>query len=138
MSVVHNGSVESFDDVAGFGLVVDASSSRAYFFHCTEIADGSRTVLPGTDVTFSLSAGHCGRWEARGVRVGTSAEDSFACPVCGSIIVGGARSYEICGICGWEDDAVQYDDPTYARGANAMSLNDARTAWVKAQRSVLG
>ena len=35
-------------------------------------------------------------------------------------------TYEICAICGWEDDPVQFDDPDYRGGANGPSLNEWR------------
>jgi hypothetical protein len=37
--------------------------------------------------------------------------------------------YEICEICGWEDDPVQSADPDYAGGANEESLNECRAKW---------
>ncbi|WP_407643969.1 CPCC family cysteine-rich protein [Dongia deserti] len=38
-------------------------------------------------------------------------------------------SYEICGVCNWEDDPVQSADLNYRGGANKMSLNEARQHW---------
>lgn len=35
-------------------------------------------------------------------------------------------TYQICPVCGWEDDNVQYYDPNFSGGANEMSLNEAR------------
>lgn len=35
-------------------------------------------------------------------------------------------TYQICPVCGWEDDNVQYHDPYFRGGANEVSLNDAR------------
>jgi hypothetical protein len=32
----------------------------------------------------------------------------------------------VCPVCFWEDDALQFDDPTFAGGANEMSLISAR------------
>lgn len=60
------GRVASFDDAAGFGEVESDQGTR-YFFHCTQIADGSRTIEPGTPVDFELRPGHLGRWEATAV-----------------------------------------------------------------------
>jgi hypothetical protein len=37
--------------------------------------------------------------------------------------------FEICPLCGWEDDDIQNDDPDYAGGANKLSLNDYRAQW---------
>ena len=34
--------------------------------------------------------------------------------------------YDICPICFWEDDGVQFADPDYEGGANEESLNAAR------------
>jgi hypothetical protein len=36
----------------------------SYPFHCTQIADGTRTIDVGTAVTFEVRAGAMGRWEA--------------------------------------------------------------------------
>jgi hypothetical protein len=35
-------------------------------------------------------------------------------------------SYDICRLCGWEDDNVQLADPHYRGGANEMSLAEAQ------------
>ena len=37
--------------------------------------------------------------------------------------------YEICEVCGWEDDPVQRKDKDFAGGANELSLNEARKQW---------
>ena len=56
------GTVASFDQAVGLG-VVEAAGGR-YPFHCTQIGDGSRTIEPGTEVTFIVLAGRQGTWEA--------------------------------------------------------------------------
>ena len=33
---------------------------------------------------------------------------------------------QICPVCFWEDDGVQFDDPDFTGGANRPSLNQAR------------
>ena len=57
-----------------------------------------------------------------------SAHDRFACPCCGFLTrpreVPG--SFAICPVCRWEDDNLQFADPTYASGANRISLNEAK------------
>lgn len=59
------GTVAEFDEARGLGTVeVDGA---AYPFHCTAIADGSRTIEVGTAVTFEVSAGGMGRWEATAI-----------------------------------------------------------------------
>ncbi|MBD3109897.1 hydrolase [Bacillus sp. AGMB 02131] len=35
-------------------------------------------------------------------------------------------NYEICGVCYWEDDGVQNDDPDFEGGANEVSLRQAQ------------
>ena len=117
---VVEGVVADFDDPAGFGHVGASDGSR-YFFHCTAIRGGARTIAPAAVVTFGVVAGRSGRWEATDV-----AEGTYSCPVCGARNVGTPRSWEICASCGWEDDPVQFGDPSYAGGANAASLDEAR------------
>lgn len=48
------------------------------------------------------------------------------CPCCGKFKLDEVGKYEICGICGWEDDPVQRKDPDFDGGANIISLNEAR------------
>lgn len=48
------------------------------------------------------------------------------CPCCGKHTITILGEYEICGMCGWEDDPVQSVDLDYAGGANKLSLNEAR------------
>jgi hypothetical protein len=50
------------------------------------------------------------------------------CACCGyrTISAGGPGSFEICPVCHWEDDAVQYDDPDFWGGANPLSLREAQ------------
>jgi cold shock CspA family protein len=59
----HTGVVEEFDDHRGYGTV-RADDGRALFFHCTAVADGSRTIEVGATVVFDVVAGRLGRWEA--------------------------------------------------------------------------
>jgi cold shock CspA family protein len=60
------GTVAEFDEARGLGEV-DADGVR-YPFHCTAIADGTRTIPVGTEVTFDLRPGGLGRWEATDLR----------------------------------------------------------------------
>jgi CspA family cold shock protein len=57
------GTVAHFDEHKGLGTV-RSDDGRELPFHCTSIADGSRTVEAGARVNFSVVAGHLGRWEA--------------------------------------------------------------------------
>jgi cold shock CspA family protein len=139
MMSTHSGSVVAFSVEAGSGQILDSKTSREVFFHATQLADGTRTISVGTSVDFDVVPGGRGRYEAVRVRVAAGTADSakpevFRCPVCGAPVDGEARAYEICDTCGWEDDPVQYDDPS-STGANAESLNDARTSWKRSERS---
>jgi cold shock CspA family protein len=60
------GRVAEFDDAAGYGVV--SSDAGRWFFHCTSIADGSRTIEVGAPVTFDVVGGRLGRWEASDLR----------------------------------------------------------------------
>lgn len=60
------GEVTEFSDDVGLG-VVTTSDGQPHPFHCTSIADGSRTIPVGTDVTFDVVAGRAGTWEAFGL-----------------------------------------------------------------------
>jgi cold shock CspA family protein len=60
------GTVEAFDDDRGWGTV-RAGAGGEHFFHCTAIADGSRTIEVGTPVRFVVIPGRLGRWEAAAI-----------------------------------------------------------------------
>lgn len=60
------GTVATFDDHKGYGTV-RAGDGEEYFFHCTQISGGSRSIEVGTAVTFEITPGHRGRWEASAV-----------------------------------------------------------------------
>lgn len=61
------GTVVTFDDHGGYGRV-RASDGVELFFHCTAVADGSRTIAVGTGVVFRVVPGRLGRWEAADLR----------------------------------------------------------------------
>jgi cold shock CspA family protein len=54
------GVVATFDDHEGAGTVRDATSDEVWPFHCTRIADGSRTIAAGTPVAFRVELGPTG------------------------------------------------------------------------------
>lgn len=56
----------------------------------------------------------------------------FKCPVCGKYTFqSGPGSYEICPICGWENDKAQYKDPNLKGGANRLSLKEYKKQYEK-------
>ncbi|HBV98041.1 MAG: hypothetical protein JL50_00960 [Peptococcaceae bacterium BICA1-7] len=56
----------------------------------------------------------------------------FECPCCGYFTLSEQPpgTFEICPVCYWEDDSVQYNDPNYEGGANKVSLNKARENFI--------
>ena len=56
------GEVIDFDEDGGYGTV-RAAGGVEYFFHCTAVADGSRTIEVGTSVHFQVVPGGRGHWE---------------------------------------------------------------------------
>ena len=57
------GRVVAFDEERGQGTV-RGDDGRELYFHCTAIADGSRTVPADARVAFRVVPGHGGEWEA--------------------------------------------------------------------------
>lgn len=56
----------------------------------------------------------------------------YTCPCCGykTLDEEPPGTYDICTICFWEDDGVQFDDPDWEGGANLPSLRQAqKTLW---------
>lgn len=63
MKARYSGRIVHFDDVVGRGEI-EARGGLRFPFHCTAIADGSRTIAPDTAVTFLLAPGPLGALEA--------------------------------------------------------------------------
>jgi len=53
---------------------------------------------------------------------------NFPCPCCGykTFKHKPNGSYEICGVCYWEDDPIQLEETDYEGGANRVSLRQAQ------------
>jgi cold shock CspA family protein len=68
------GSVTTFDERRGIGEVT-AADGAVYLFHCTAIADGSRTIAVGAAVAFERVPGHHGRWEAASIVLATPGDE---------------------------------------------------------------
>jgi CspA family cold shock protein len=63
---VRRGVVARFDEHSGLGVVA-TDDGVEHPFHCIEIADGSRSIDTGIEVSFDLLA-KFGRWEAANIR----------------------------------------------------------------------
>ena len=61
------GKVVAFDSKRGLGEI-QGEDERAYPFHCTKIADGTREIPVGVAVEFRIAPGPLGRWEAVEIR----------------------------------------------------------------------
>jgi len=61
------GVVVDFDEPRGWGSV-RADDGAEHWFHCTAIADGTRTIEVDAPVRYRLVAGRLGRWEAGDLR----------------------------------------------------------------------
>ena len=62
--------------------------------------------------------------------------EKHKCPVCGMYEFEEYDSFDVCNICGWEDDAIQENDPDYRGGANRMSLNEAKEAYKNGKKII--
>ena len=60
------GVVVEFDEHRGIG-VIETPDGRRFGFHCTQIADGTRTIASQTAVEFEIVAGALGRLEAAAI-----------------------------------------------------------------------
>lgn len=52
----------------------------------------------------------------------------FACPCCGYLTLNQEPpgTFQLCEVCWWEDDPIQFDDHNSEGGANGPSLNQAK------------
>jgi cold shock CspA family protein len=62
------GVVATFEDPEGYGTVTADDPPGTWFFHCTAIADRTRTIEVGAEVTFEVVPGRLGRFEATNLR----------------------------------------------------------------------
>ena len=61
-------------------------------------------------------------------------EPERLCPVCGKYYFPERHGYDICPVCGWEDDPLQRRERDLAGGANRLSLNEARRHYEEEKR----
>ena len=57
----------------------------------------------------------------------------YTCPCCGyqTLDEESPGTYEICPLCFWEDDPVQFESPTFEGGANIVSLKQAQQNFIE-------
>ena len=62
-----------------------------------------------------------------------NSKKKYLCPCCGNYTLDESPpgTFNICPICYWEDDNIQYANPNYRGGANDISLNEARENYKK-------
>ncbi len=58
----------------------------------------------------------------------TNKEGKYQCPCCGYFTYSEklTNTFQLCEVCFWEDDGIQFDDPLYEDGANKVCLEQAR------------
>lgn len=56
------------------------------------------------------------------------------CACCAQKTLPENSAFEICPVCGWQDDDIQNDDPDFEGGANDMSLNQAKVAYAQGKK----
>ena len=63
----------------------------------------------------------------------TQNKKRYPCACCGYLTRSELNygTFEICPICNWEDDDVQFNNPDFRGGANQESLNEARENYKK-------
>jgi hypothetical protein len=63
--------------------------------------------------------------------------EGYICDCCGYVTISDPYrgSHEICDVCGWQDDDLQFDDPNMLGGANSISLNEARENFKKFKKA---
>ncbi len=66
--MIERGRVVDYDDHKGYGFVATADGRRL-FFHCTAIADGTRTIPVDVEVEFEEVTDPRGKPEAAAVRM---------------------------------------------------------------------
>lgn len=53
------------------------------------------------------------------------------CPICGKSQL---EEFDVCPVCGWENDLVQLGKPDFSGGANRMSVIEAQEAYRNGQK----
>ena len=70
------GTVTAFDEARGLGTIT-AEDGHVYPFHCTQVADGTRTIDVGQAVRFEVLP-KLGRYEATAIEKAVGADGAGA------------------------------------------------------------
>lgn len=62
--------------------------------------------------------------------------NKMKCPVCEKHEFDHNDDFDVCPICGWENDGIQNADPDYKGGANYISLNEAREQYRETKQRI--
>jgi Cysteine-rich CPCC len=121
------------------GMVVQVEPGFRHAIHAVEFVDYRAERRADVALGFRyFHADDLARWQAiewEGMTLEIPAEPILhPCPCCSfrTMREEWRGTYELCPVCNWEDDGVQYDDPDYRGGANEESLNEARAAFFAA------
>ena len=135
MKVRYIGKTDPSDLIHG-GIYEVVSVEKGVWGDCYRIVletdENNGNALPGylyPENNFEVVEG-----EKRGKKKSRKPNDIFPkgkiCPVCGKHKFEFEDFFEICPVCGWKDDRWQRENPDFQGGANKMSLNQFRKAWL--------
>jgi hypothetical protein len=113
--LAHNELGLALDVLAQMG---DADRAKSEFWATLDAACQEMNLTADLVTPHSGSVATVDRWLERANR--------YPCPCCGSLVHEEPVEYEICGVCGWEDDLSQLRFPTMGGGANRESLVNAQ------------
>ena len=51
------------------------------------------------------------------------------CPICGKYKFDDFSDFDVCSVCGWKINVVQYDDHDVSNGINSLSVNEFKLEW---------
>ncbi|WP_369384304.1 CPCC family cysteine-rich protein [Oscillibacter ruminantium] len=70
----------------------------------------------------------------RGINSIMESNKKYPCPICGAMCMSEPKgSFDICPVCGWEDDYVGRDYPNDPGMNGDWSINQAKKAWASGE-----
>ena len=61
--------------------------------------------------------------------------DKIICPICGEHDF--TEEFELCPVCEWQYDKLQYKDHQYWGGANDLSVDDYKAEWLAKKQTAI-